>query len=165
MKPTVPEGFPPLTLTVMRALCALTVVDGSQDVLIKMLDELLREMWVEHRKVWEKESFGPVFQEVIGAETTAKGTFFSVFMVCAVRRAVLIWVSFVVMGMLGKEGKEVLTKNSDLALQDGAFGLPWFVATNSKGECESFWGVDHLGQVAAHLGLENPRMGGWKSML
>lgn len=69
------------------------------------------------------------------------------------------------MEMLGKEGKEVLAKNTDLALQDGAFGLPWFVATNVKGESESFWGVDHLGQVATHLGLEKPKMGGWKSML
>ena len=41
-----------------------------------------------------------------------------------------------------------------------------FTATNSKGEKESFWGFDHLGQVMDHLGLERPRNNrGWKSML
>lgn len=42
--------------------------------------------------------------------------------------------------MAGKEGKEILGKNTDAAFADGAFGLPWFVATNSKGEKETFWG-------------------------
>jgi 2-hydroxychromene-2-carboxylate isomerase len=69
------------------------------------------------------------------------------------------------MEMAGKEGKEVLAKNTDLAFADGAFGLPWIVATNSKGETEDFWGVDHLGQVVDHLGLEKPKTGGWKALL
>lgn len=69
------------------------------------------------------------------------------------------------MEMVGKEGKEVLAKNTDQALADGAFGLPWFVATNAKEETESFWGVDHFGQVAAHLGIEKPKVGGWKALL
>jgi len=69
------------------------------------------------------------------------------------------------MEMAGKEGKEVLAKNTDQALADGAFGLPWFVATNAEGKKETFWGVDHFGQVTAHLELEKPKMGGWKAML
>ena len=74
-------------------------------------------------------------------------------------------VRFLVMEKAGKEGKEILTRNSDLAFKDGAFGLPWFVATNGEGKTESFWGVDHLGQVAIFLGLEKPEMGGWKALL
>lgn len=70
-----------------------------------------------------------------------------------------------VLEMAGKEGKVVLAKNTDQALADGAFGLPWFVATNSKGATETFWGVDHLAQVLEHLGLENPKMEGWKALL
>jgi 2-hydroxychromene-2-carboxylate isomerase len=70
-----------------------------------------------------------------------------------------------VIEMAGKEGKELLGKNTDKALADGAFGLPWFVATNGEGKTETFWGVDHLGQVTAHLGLEKPQIGGWKAML
>lgn len=71
----------------------------------------------------------------------------------------------VVMEMAGKEGKEVLAKNTDKALAEGAFGLPYFVATNEKGETEGFWGVDHLGQVTQHLGLRKPTTGGWKALL
>jgi 2-hydroxychromene-2-carboxylate isomerase len=67
--------------------------------------------------------------------------------------------------MAGKEGKELLAKNTDKVLADGAFGLPWFVATNSKGETEAFWGVDHLAQVTEHLSLEKPKTGGWKALL
>lgn len=67
--------------------------------------------------------------------------------------------------MAGKEGKELLAKNTDLALSEGAFGLPWFVATNEEGKKEGFWGVDHLGQVAEHLGLSKPSTGGWKAVL
>ena len=55
-------------------------------------------------------------------------------------------------------------------MADGAFGLPWFVATNPKGETEGYWGFDHIGQVADHLGLERPKAGkksevGWRAML
>jgi len=70
-----------------------------------------------------------------------------------------------VLESMGKEGKEILAKNTDRALTDGAFGLPWFVATNEQGHSESFWGVDHIGQVIQFLDLEKPQMGGWKAML
>ena len=44
------------------------------------------------------------------------------------------------------------------------------IATDKEGKTECFWGFDHLGQVAAHLGLERPKggsgeEGGWKAML
>jgi 2-hydroxychromene-2-carboxylate isomerase len=69
------------------------------------------------------------------------------------------------MEMAGKEGKELLSKNTNRAFADGAFGLPWFVVTNSRGETQKFWGVDHLAQVTEHLGLEKPKAGGWKALL
>jgi 2-hydroxychromene-2-carboxylate isomerase len=67
--------------------------------------------------------------------------------------------------MSKKEGKDLLLKNSDIAFDDGAFGLPWFTCTNSEGKTEGFWGVDHLGQVSDFLGLDRPKMGGWKALL
>ncbi|TVY41333.1 hypothetical protein LSUB1_G001803 [Lachnellula subtilissima] len=70
-----------------------------------------------------------------------------------------------VLEMADKEGKEMLANNTDAALADGPFGLLWFVATNSKGERETFWGVDHLAQVADHLGLDKPKTGEWKALL
>ena len=145
MKKEVPEGFPPMTLTIMRALCALTVLNPGkegQPKLIKALDALFHAFWVEHKKTYEKEVLIAVLNEVLGKEEAGK-----------------------VMGMVPKEGKEVLNKNTDKALADGAFGLPYFVATNGEGKTETFWGVDHLGQVTAHLGLEKPKSGGWKALL
>lgn len=67
--------------------------------------------------------------------------------------------------MAKNEGKTLLLQNTDKAYDDGAFGLPWFNCTNSEGKTEGFWGVDHLGQVTNFLGLEMPKIGGWKAML
>jgi hypothetical protein len=39
------------------------------------------------------------------------------------------------------------------------------VATNKDGVTESFWGFDHLGQLADFLGVEKPSHGGWKAVL
>lgn len=63
------------------------------------------------------------------------------------------------------EVKKLLAEKTNEAMDAGAFGLPWFVATNSKGEKEGFWGFDHIGQMVDHLGLERPQTGGWKAML
>ncbi|KAF4637647.1 hypothetical protein G7Y89_g438 [Cudoniella acicularis] len=126
----------------MRALCALTIIQPGQESLIKALDELYPAYWVEGKPTHEKECLTEVLSKVFGADTAKN-----------------------VMEMAGKEGKELLIKNTDRALADDAFGLPWFVATNAKGETETFWGVDHLAQVTEHLGLEKPRVGGWKALL
>jgi len=145
MKEVTPEGFPPMTLNIMRALCALTALhpgDEGQKPLTKCLDALYEAFWVHHMKTNEKDMLAQILSDVLGKHEAEK-----------------------VLEMAGKEGKAILSKNTDLALADGAFGLPWFVATNSKGETETFWGVDHLGQVTQHLALEKPKMGGWKSVL
>lgn len=68
------------------------------------------------------------------------------------------------------EVKKTLTENTDEALASGAFGLPWFKATNAKGQEECYWGFDHIGQVCDHLGLQrlqpgSTNEGGWKAML
>lgn len=45
------------------------------------------------------------------------------------------------------DGKARLETNTTAAIEDGAFGMPWFVTTDANGQKETFWGVDHLGQV------------------
>lgn len=67
--------------------------------------------------------------------------------------------------MSSPEAKKQLTDNSDKAMADGAFGLPFFVATNSKGESDSFWGFDHLGQVADFLGLDRGEEKAFRALL
>jgi hypothetical protein len=37
---------------------------------------------------------------------------------------------------------------------DGACGLLWINAVNAASEQETYWGFDHLGQVAAFLRLD-----------
>jgi 2-hydroxychromene-2-carboxylate isomerase len=71
----------------------------------------------------------------------------------------------IVLSLIPTKGKEILTRNTNQAFDDGAFGLPWIVASNRKGEMEGFWGFDHLGQICEFMGLEKPRSGGWKSVL
>jgi hypothetical protein len=73
---------------------------------------------------------------------------------------------YIVLADAATKGKATLLKNTDDAFAVGAFGLPWFVCTNAKGETEGFWGVDHFGQVARFLDLPNPgNTPGWKSVL
>ena len=43
-------------------------------------------------------------------------------------------------------------------------------ATDCEGRTECYWGFDHIGQVAAHLGLDRPEKSttkedGWRAML
>lgn len=64
-----------------------------------------------------------------------------------------------------EEVKKTLTENTNKAFNDGAFGLPWFMATNTKGETEGFWGVDHLGQLCDFLGLGRPSGTEWRALL
>lgn len=37
--------------------------------------------------------------------------------------------------------------------------------TNAEGKTEKYWGIDHLGQVCNHLGLERPGTPGFKALL
>ena len=63
------------------------------------------------------------------------------------------------------EAKAKLQANTDLAFKEGAFGLPWFVATNKEGVTEKYWGFDHLGMVVDHLGLDRGQATELKAML
>lgn len=131
-----PPDFPPLTLPNQRALCALTATSSSpQDSLTTALDALYHAYWVDHKATHTPEILSSVLTSSIGPEITEK-----------------------VKAMMGKEGKEILARNTDQALEDGAFGLPWFVCVNEEGEKRSFWGVDHLVLVTEFLELEKPRM-------
>ncbi|KAG0651324.1 gstk1-1 [Hyphodiscus hymeniophilus] len=162
MKPDAPEGFPPKTLTMMRALCALTALhpgDEAQKPLTDCLDALYEAYWVHHKKTDEKDVLAQLLSDVLGKQEAEKG------MHLIIGNDGDQADKYAVLEMAGKEGKAILSKNTDVAFADGAFGLPWFVATNSKSETEKFWGVDHLAQVTQHLGLEKPKMGGWTSLL
>ena len=78
MSEELPAGFPPLTLPVMRALCALTVlhpgVEG-QKRLVSCLDALYPAYWVENRNTIDKDVLSAELTRVLGAEDAAKRRF------------------------------------------------------------------------------------------
>ena len=78
MQENSPDGFPPLTLTIMRALCALTVLHPSeegQESLTKALDELYREYWLNHRRTNDKDVLEGVLTKVLGKEDATQSTY------------------------------------------------------------------------------------------
>ncbi|KAI8624616.1 hypothetical protein F5Y19DRAFT_453720 [Xylariaceae sp. FL1651] len=134
-----PPNFPPNTVQLMRALCCIE----SQDKLCAALERVFLEFWAHHSQVAQADVFAPILKEVLGPQEAEK-----------------------VLADASTEGKTRLLKNTDKAFVAGAFGLPWLVCTNAKGETEGFWGVDHIGQVLRFLNLPKPdNTEGWKSVL
>lgn len=147
-----PPNFPPLTLSAMRIICALGRATGqpqtspaAQDVIVGALDAFYEAYWVQGRVITDKAVEADVLAKIIGAGGSLEAA--------------------KVLESSGGQGKQVLLENTDLAIAEGAFGLPWMVCENDKGEKEGFWGCDHLGCVLEFLGIEKPRAGSWKPML
>ncbi|KAK3677747.1 hypothetical protein LTR78_002597 [Recurvomyces mirabilis] len=124
-----PSPFPQSTLNPMRAIWN---VQHDQEKLDRCLDALWKAFWVEGKTIKDVGVWGEALEDALGAEEGAE----------LVRLAG------------GKEAKEGLKGNTEAAFEAGAFGLPWFVCTNSEGGKEGFWGFDHLGQVMEFLGLD-----------
>jgi 2-hydroxychromene-2-carboxylate isomerase len=133
-----------MTLNIMRCLAALDGADGrgNQSRLIRTLNALYHDFWVGHCDTNNPEVLRLLLERVLSDDAAAE-----------------------VIAAASGDGKTGLLRNTDEAFAAGAFGLPWIVCTNSRGETESFWGVDHIGQVAAFLGLQRPTTGAWKALL
>lgn len=147
-----PPNFPPLTLSVMRGITAISLLAApeqtspeAQAAIVKALDVFYDSYWVRGQDITSKDVVAGALGRIAGGGDEGK-----------VAR---------ILEVAGGEGKQVLLRNTDLAFAEGAFGLPWMVCENDRGEKEGFWGVDHLGCVLDFLGLEKPRTGGWKAML
>ncbi|GLI78936.1 hypothetical protein PoHVEF18_007258 [Penicillium ochrochloron] len=137
-----PEGFPPRTLAVQRALCVVSQKTPAK--LPSVIEALYHSFWVQsNSKIGEPAGFAPVIESVLGQEDTKD----------------------VLSAMTQPEMKAVLTSNTDHAFKIGAFGIPWFECTNTEGETEGFWGIDHLGQVVDFLGLDRSRDPGFRALL
>ncbi|KAI1320067.1 HCCA isomerase/glutathione S-transferase kappa [Xylariaceae sp. FL0255] len=133
-----PPNFPPLTVNVMRALSLVE----SQDKLSQIIARLYDDFFVHHREIAKPEHFGPVLREILGGVEGER-----------------------VLSNMPTKGKATLLENTDKAFAAGAFGLPWYECTNTKGETDGFWGVDHLGHVARFLDLPKPASAAWKAVL
>lgn len=64
-----PEGFPPRTLTVQRALCVVS--QQAPTKLPSVIEALYHSFWVQsNSKIGEPEGFTPIFESVLGQEAT-----------------------------------------------------------------------------------------------
>lgn len=75
MKETNPPNFPPLTLYIMRALAALTIIDSDQEVLCKALDGFYEELWCHHTEIHKPEHMERILIKAVGEELAKKGLF------------------------------------------------------------------------------------------
>jgi 2-hydroxychromene-2-carboxylate isomerase len=105
-----PKPFPQPTLNTQRALCAIET--AHPDKLSDCFGALYQAFWVESQTIGKPEVFGPVLAKVLGEQGAKE----------------------IVEASKGPDAKGRLSKNSDWAMEEGAFGLPWFVCTNAKGE-------------------------------
>ncbi|KAI8936032.1 hypothetical protein NX059_007534 [Plenodomus lindquistii] len=137
-----PPGFPVNTLHIQRALTSLSLV--RPELVERAVTLFWRDMWAEWKEPTKPENILAIIKTVVGNEEEAQK---------------------IVSAMQSDEVKKALSSNTDKAFEDGAFGLPWFVATNAKGKTERFWGVDHIGHVCDHLELERPNDKAWRAVL
>jgi len=141
-----PKGFPKPTLHLQRFLAALELTTETEakptdqkqrpETLIKALDTLYAALWTEPNEadLPDPKVFGPILEKALGPDLVSE---------CMTK-------------MSTPAVKKHLSTNTDRALDEGAFGLPWFQCTNTSDAVEGFWGFDHLGQVVRFLGLEQP---------
>lgn len=154
-----PHDFPPLTLGVQRALCAVS--QRYPELLVPAIASLYYAFWADgNSKVIQPEIFGPILEKVLGKERTHE----IVKDVCFHPGPAII--SILIAGQSNTSDiKSLLNENTDRAFRSGAFGLPWFECTNPQGEMEGFWGIDHLGQVADFCELERRIEPGFRALL
>lgn len=143
----------------MRAICALahrhargappTTSPAAQQAIVRATDAFYDAYWGQARDVTDPAVVEDVLRRILalGGEDDDEQ------------------VSRQVLEATGTEGKRILLENTEAAFRAGAFGLPWMVCENDRGEREGFWGVDHLGVMLDFLGLEKPRTGPWKALL
>ncbi|KAJ5778208.1 thioredoxin-like protein [Penicillium odoratum] len=137
-----PDGFPIKTLGVQRALCVIEQKAPSK--LPSAIEALYRSLWIDRNsEIGEIEGLVPVLESVLGNQATQE----------------------ILSAMRQPDTKALLNANTDHAFRVGAFGLPWFECTDTNGNTEGFWGVDHLGQVADFLGLDRSRDSGFRALL
>ncbi|KAJ5860861.1 uncharacterized protein N7529_008171 [Penicillium soppii] len=130
-----PKGFPIRTISVQRALCAIS--QRTPDKLAEVINAIFESFWVNgNTTVGEPEGFAPLIESVLGKQETDE----------------------VISAMNTPDIKALLISNTDRSFKAGAFGLP-------LGETEGFWGVDHLGQVADFLGLDRSLDKGFRAAL
>ncbi|CBX90196.1 hypothetical protein IAQ61_001694 [Plenodomus lingam] len=142
MSQATPPEFPFNSMHIQRALTSLAL--ARPELLESAVALFWEHTWVLWREPDKAENILALMKTVVGGEEEARR---------------------IVEAMQSEEVKRALVANTEQAFKDGAFGLPWFVATNAKGETEGFWGVDHIGHLCDHLELEREDGKAWRALL
>ncbi|KIW13293.1 hypothetical protein PV08_08481 [Exophiala spinifera] len=121
--------FKSTTLKVERFLVACS--RECQQQYPNVIAALYHAFWVEKKAVQLSEVYEPIAADVLGQETAQK----------------------VIERSSTEEVKNLLKHNTDQCIASGSPGVPWIRAVNPQGQEECYWGFDHLGQAAQHLGL------------
>ena len=156
---------------VQRALCAVELLFPQQ--IEATLKVLYHAFFVEHRDVTSNDILSELLTVVHGAHKSNE----IIAKVSSDLEPDVFCAKHFELQSTSDEAKRLLLKNTEQALQDGSFGLPYFVgmssfpvrcgkyistpliltATNTEGNTEYYWGFDHIGQVTEHLGLAKPQ--------
>jgi 2-hydroxychromene-2-carboxylate isomerase len=104
MSTTFPPGFPINTISLGRALAALSTSHPQK--LTSAISLFYQNFWVHYTEPTKPENLLAMLTTILGSEDEAKK---------------------VVEASKGDEAKKRLTGNTDAAFKEGAFGLPWFV--------------------------------------
>ncbi len=111
-----------------RILCAISLV--APEKLSDALSALYRAFWVERKAIVQSDVVQSVLEEVLG-EKLAKQILEAVSRSCPILRHDLRTLA----GQgKGDDAKKLLSANTDKALEEGAFGLPWFVGMLPDGD-------------------------------
>jgi len=137
-----PDPFPQSTVNTQRALCYIATAFPAPK-LAEAMDVLYDTLWVQRKTVGKPDVIAEALRSVFTQDE----------------------VKSVLEGMKGDAATKALPENTNKAFEDGAFGVPCFVATNVKGETQGFWGVYHIGQVLHFLGIERGESNGLKALL
>jgi 2-hydroxychromene-2-carboxylate isomerase len=126
----------------MRALCYIE--RKHPEKLIDAIQALYNALWIENKIISDVATISAAFETAFDKSFSEE----------------------VIAALGSEEIKEALKANTDKAFKDGCFGIPFFVATNSKGERDALWGVDHFGVLMDHLGIDVKRKeGAFKALL
>lgn len=68
-----PPNFPPRTLDVNRALCALSEQANGQKLLVKALAKLWYGFWVNHVDIANPDVYGAILADAVGKATAEQG--------------------------------------------------------------------------------------------
>lgn len=125
-----PDPFPQPTIQASRALCAIK--QKFPDKLMAAFTEIYNGIWLDLKPIGKPEVYSEYLARVFSQAEVEQ----------------------IVEASATPAVKEQLVKNTDYAVEEGCFGLPYYIATNAQGESDTFWGFDHLAQVIDHLGLQ-----------